>query len=161
MYPTLCDPLDCSPPGSSIHGILQTRTIKWVAISYSNTGFPGGSEVKASASNVGDLGSIPGLGRSPGEGNVYYMCVLVTQLCPTLSDPMDCSPPGYSVYGIFQARTLEWVAMPSSRRSPQTRDQTSILQEDSLLSEPPGKPSGCSRVHNMQLKSSESTSDLH
>ena len=31
--------------------------------------FPGGSEVKASASNVGDLGSIPGLGRSPGEGN--------------------------------------------------------------------------------------------
>ena len=31
-------------------------------------GFPGGSEVKASASNVGDLGSIPGLGRSPGEG---------------------------------------------------------------------------------------------
>ena len=32
-------------------------------------GFPGGSEVKASASNAGDLGSIPGLGRSPGEGN--------------------------------------------------------------------------------------------
>ena len=32
-------------------------------------GFPGGSEVKASASNTGDLGSIPGLGRSPGEGN--------------------------------------------------------------------------------------------
>ena len=32
-------------------------------------GFPGGSEVKASACNVGDLGSIPGLGRSPGEGN--------------------------------------------------------------------------------------------
>ena len=32
-------------------------------------GFPGGSEVKASACNAGDLGSIPGLGRSPGEGN--------------------------------------------------------------------------------------------
>ena len=120
LYPTLCDPLDCSPPGSSVHGILQTRTIKWVAISYSNTGFPGGSEVKASASDVGDLGSIPGLGRSPGEGNVYYMCVLVTQLCPTLSDPMDCSPPGYSVHGILQARILEWIVMPSSR------DQTHI-----------------------------------
>ena len=36
---------------------------------YSDRGFPGGSEVKASAYNAGDLGSIPGLGRSPGEGN--------------------------------------------------------------------------------------------
>ena len=33
-----------------------------------------------------------------------------TQLCPTLSDPMDCSPPGSSVHGIFQARVLEWAA---------------------------------------------------
>ena len=33
----------------------------------------------------------------------------VTQSCPTLSDPMDCSPPGSSVRGIFQARVLEWV----------------------------------------------------
>ena len=31
--PTLCDPVDCSPPGSSIHGILQTRILEWVAIS--------------------------------------------------------------------------------------------------------------------------------
>ena len=37
---------------------------------------------------------------------------------PTLCDPMDCSPPGYSVHGIFQARTLEWVAVSSSRISP-------------------------------------------
>ena len=34
----------------------------------------------------------------------------VTQSCPTLSDPMDCSPPGSSVHGIFQARVLEWGA---------------------------------------------------
>ena len=34
----------------------------------------------------------------------------VAQLCPTLRDPMDCSPPGSSVHGIFQARVLEWVA---------------------------------------------------
>ena len=32
---TLCDPVDCSPPGSSIHGILQARTLEWVAISFS------------------------------------------------------------------------------------------------------------------------------
>ena len=37
--------------------------------------------------------------------------VLVTQLCPTLCDPIDCSPPGSSVHGIFQARILEWVAI--------------------------------------------------
>ena len=37
------------------------------------------------------------------------MCVLVTQSCPTLCDPMDCSPPGFSICGIFQARILEWV----------------------------------------------------
>ena len=34
----------------------------------------------------------------------------VAQSCPTLRDPMDCSPPGSSVHGIFQARVLEWVA---------------------------------------------------
>ena len=35
----------------------------------------------------------------------------VAQSCPTLCDPMDCSPPGSSIHGIFQARVLEWVAM--------------------------------------------------
>ena len=38
----------------------------------------------------------------------------VTQSCPTLHDPMDCSPPGPSVHGIFQARVLEWVAIAFS-----------------------------------------------
>ena len=38
----------------------------------------------------------------------------VTESCPTLSDPMDCSPPGSSVYGIFQARVLEWGALAFS-----------------------------------------------
>ena len=46
---------------------------------------------------------------SPGEVEV-----LVTQSCPTLCDPMDCSPPGSSVHGILQARILKWVAMPFS-----------------------------------------------
>ena len=40
----------------------------------------------------------------------------VAQSCPTLSDPMDCSPPGSSVHGIFQARVLEWVAIAFSER---------------------------------------------
>ena len=37
----------------------------------------------------------------------------VTQSCPTLHDPMDCSPPGSSTHGVFQARVLEWVPSPS------------------------------------------------
>ena len=40
----------------------------------------------------------------------------VTQPCPTLSDPMDCSPPGSSVHGIFQARVLEWGAIAFSQQ---------------------------------------------
>ena len=43
--------------------------------------------------------------------------VLVIQSCPTVCDPMDCSPPGSSVYGISQARMLKWVAIPFSRAS--------------------------------------------
>jgi len=39
----------------------------------------------------------------------------VAQLCPTLSDPMDCSLPGSSAHGIFQARVLEWVAIEEIR----------------------------------------------
>ena len=38
----------------------------------------------------------------------------VAQSCPTLSDPMDCSLPGSSIHGIFQARVLEWVAIAFS-----------------------------------------------
>ena len=43
------------------------------------------------------------------------VCVLVAQSCLTLCDPMDCIPPGSSVHGILQARTLEWVAISFSR----------------------------------------------
>ena len=49
------------------------------------------------------------------------------QSCPILCDPMDCSPPGYSVHEIFQAGILEWVAMPSSRGSSPLRDQTWVF----------------------------------
>ena len=44
----------------------------------------------------------------------------------TLCDPMDCSLPGFSVHGIFQARVLEWVAISFSRRSAWPRDQTQV-----------------------------------
>ena len=53
------------------------------------------------------------------------MC-LIAQSCPTLCDPVDCSPPGYPVHGILQARTLEWVAIPFSVGYSQLRDQTQV-----------------------------------
>ena len=46
------------------------------------------------------------------------MKVLVAQSCPTLCDPIDCSAPGSSVYGILQARILEWVTISFSRIRP-------------------------------------------
>jgi len=62
--------------------------------------------------------------------------VKVTQLCPTLCNPMD-----YTVHGILQARILKWVAIPFSRGSSLPRNETSspTLQTDSLPAEPPGK----------------------
>ena len=48
------------------------------------------------------------------------------QSCPTLCNPVDCSPPGSSVSGILQARILEWVAIPFSRGSSRTRNQTRV-----------------------------------
>ena len=62
-------------------------------------GFPGSSEVKASARNAGDLGSIPGLGRCPGEGNgnsLQYSC---------LENPMDGGAWWATVHGVAKSRT--------------------------------------------------------
>ena len=50
----------------------------------------------------------------------------IAQLCPTLSNPMDCSLPGSSIHGIFQARVLEWGAIAFSKAS--TNDSLYILQ---------------------------------
>ena len=72
--PTLCNPIDGSPPGCPVPGILQARTLEWVAISFSS--FPLKLE----------------------EVTVQYT---QAKLYPTLCDPMDCSPPGSSVHGIL------------------------------------------------------------
>ena len=64
-----------------------------------NQGFPGGSEVKASAHNAGDLGSIPGLGISPGEGNgnpLQYSC---------LENPMDARAWWTTVHRVTKSQT--------------------------------------------------------
>ena len=77
--------------------------------------------------------------------------VKVPQSCPTLCDPMDCSPPGSSVHGILQARILEWAAtpFPGALPYPGIESGSPELQADALLSEPPGvmdhggRPNSC------------------
>ena len=53
----------------------------------------------------------------------------VTQSCPTLSDSMDCSLPGSSVHGIFQARVLGWVPLPSPIKSIRLSKQSNEREE--------------------------------
>ena len=66
-------------------------------------------------------------------------CVLVAQSCLTLCDPTDYSLPGSSVHGILQARVLEWIAIPlGDLPNPGIKPRSPALQEDPLLSEPPG-----------------------
>ena len=78
---------------------------------------------------------LPGPWDSPGKNtgvgcHFLLQCMRVksesevTQWCPTLSGPMDCSLAGSSVHGIFQARILEWDAISFSRGSSQRRDRT-------------------------------------
>ena len=65
-------------------------------------------------------------------GNIAYCDVdiesesEVVQSCPTLCDPVDCSPPGSSVPGILQARVLEWVSISFSRGSSHPRYRTRV-----------------------------------
>ena len=65
--PTLSDPMDCSLPGSSVHGIFQARILDWVAISFSRI------------------------------SHQFSSVQFSPQLCPTLCDPMNCSTPGLPV----------------------------------------------------------------
>ena len=69
-----------------------------------------------------------------------YSKVKAAQSCPTLCDPMDCSPPGSSVYGIFQERIWKELPFPSPGDFPDPgiEPRSPALRADSLLSELPG-----------------------
>ena len=70
-----------------------------------------------------------------------YYC-LVTKLCPSFCDPMDCSSPGSSVHGISQARVAEWIAISFSRGTFPTQGSNHVacLSGGFFSTEPPGKP---------------------
>ena len=80
--------------------VLPMNIQDWFPLQF---GFPGGSEVKASASNAGDLGLIPGSGRSPGEGYgnpLQYSC---------LENPMDGGAWWATVHRVAQSDMTEWL----------------------------------------------------
>ena len=70
--------------------------------------------------------NIINLNNDDGFFHNWKVKLLVTQSFWTLRDPMECSPPGSSVYGSFQARILVWFAIPFSRRSSHPRDRTCV-----------------------------------
>ena len=86
LCPTLCDPMDCSLPGSFIHGIFQTRVLEWVVD-------------KEYACKAGDLNSIPGLGRSPGGGHGNPLQYSFPE------NPMDRGAWQAAVHGAAKSRT--------------------------------------------------------
>ena len=132
LFLTLCDPVDSSPLGCSVHGISQARILEWVAISFSR-----GSSWPRDKTHISWLAG----GFFTTEPPEKPSQMKLAQSCLTLCDPMDCSPPGCSVHGISQARILEWLpfASPEDLPNPVIKPRSPALQTYSLESEPPGK----------------------
>ena len=122
--PTLCNPMDCSSLGSSVHGILQARILEWDAMPSSRESF---------LLNPHLLWLLPHRQffiTKPPEKPHSFSKHPVNRVCEsesvTIWDPMDWSLPSSSIHGIFQARGLEWVAISFSRGSFRPRDWTQV-----------------------------------
>ena len=132
--PTLFDPMDYSPPGSSVRGIFQAIVLEWFAISFSRGSSRPRDRTQVSCI-VGRRFTVWATRESPGNlsPGINPLFIFkseseseVAQSCSTLCDPMDCSPPGSSNRGIFQAIVLEWIAISFSRGSSRPRDRTRV-----------------------------------
>ena len=108
LCPAYCDPMDCSPLDYSVHGILQTKTLGWVAM----PSFRGSSWLPAL--QIDSLLSEP-TGKP-----------LLSWKWKSLSRVPLCDHIEYTVHGILQVRILEWVSFPFSRGSSQPRDRTQV-----------------------------------
>ena len=141
----LCNPMDGSPPGSSVHRIFQREY--WSGLPFPSPGDLPDPWIKLSSPTLqaDALTSEP-----PGKPIYVYICayiciVLVTQLCPFLCNPVDCSCQAPLSIVILQARRLEWIAIPFSRGSSPSRDQTHIscIVGRFFTTEPSGKHFKC------------------
>ena len=110
LCPALCGPMDRSPPGSSVHGILQARILEWISIPFSRwTSWPRGqTQVSCIA---GRFFTIWATGKTlPISHNWLWnverwaLLCSVIQLCLTLCNHLDCSLPGSSVHEIFSGK---------------------------------------------------------
>ena len=102
--------MDCSLPGSSVHGIPKPEY--WSGLPFPSPGdLPDpGTEPRSPALQADCLPSEP-----QGSPKIYAAAAAKSpQLCPTLCDSIDGSPPGSPIPGILQARTLEWVSISFS-----------------------------------------------
>ena len=128
LCPILSDLMDYSLPGSSVHGIFQARVLEWDAIAFSRIW---GKELHFVHLCISSHFLVqPALAHCL----ISSCCCLVAQSCPTLCDPMDCSPPGSSVHGISQARILDGLPFPSpgDLPNPGIESMSPVWQADSL-----------------------------
>ena len=109
---------------------------EWEGIRETTANQPAWCLAQAYKSELADKCKKPNISATKVE--LQKVKLFVAQLCLTLRNPMDCSPPVSSVHGILQARILEWVAMPSSRGSSWSRSQTSCTAGRFFTSELPG-----------------------
>jgi len=116
MFDSLTTPWsDCSLPCFSVHGIFQAGILEWVVTSFSRDLPDPEIELDHISCIVRQVLYHSATEEAP---ELRKKVSQLAQSCPTLCDPMDCSPPGSSVHGIFQARILEWVAISFSEIFP-------------------------------------------
>ena len=131
---TLCNPMDYSPPGSSVHGIFKARILEQVAISFPGD-FPNpGMELLSTCLLHWQVDSLK-LSHLERPGFVQILIFdEKTRKYERVSHPViskslhlnDCSQPVSCIHGILWARTLKWVAIPFSRGFSWPRDQTCV-----------------------------------
>ena len=151
---TLCNPMDCSPPGTSVPGISQARILEWVAISYSGDLPDPAIEPTSSEFSCIDRWILFHL-RSPYE--LYSCCCSVPKSCLTLWIPIDFSRPGFPVLQYFLgfAQThVHWVGdaiQPSHPLSPPSPPALNLSQHQGLF-QWVGSSHQVSKVLELQLQ---------